>query len=193
MRVSKQTAADNRRRILTAAARLFRERGIDGAGVDAITEAAGLTHGAFYSQFGSKETVVAEALRQVLDESRESWVRTAGSGEKGDVLTGFIDSYLSRPHRDAPGAGCAVAALGSDIARQPKRVRQVFTQKLEETIDLLAGLLPGKTASRRHDEAIRLFSTMLGALILARAVDQEALARRILKTTGDKLKGVASR
>ena len=72
MRVSKQAAAENRRRILTAAARLFREHGIDGAGVDAITEAAGLTHGAFYSQFESKEAVVAEALRLVLDESRES-------------------------------------------------------------------------------------------------------------------------
>ena len=193
MRVSKQTAADNRRRILTAAARLFREQGIDGAGVDAITEAAGLTHGAFYSQFGSKETVVAEALRLVLDESRESWVRTAKSGEQGDVLAGFIDTYLSPRHRDAPGAGCAVAALGSDIARQPKRVRQVFTQKLEETIDLFSGLVPGKTASRRSDEAIRLFSTMVGALILARAVDEEALSRRILKTVGAGLKGVTSK
>ena len=193
MRVSKQAAAENRQRILAAAARLFREQGIDGAGVDAITEAAGLTHGAFYSQFGSKETVVAEALRLVLDESREAAARTARDAGKGDALTGVIDSYLSRRHRDSPGAGCAVAALGSDIARQPKKIRQVFTQKLDETMDTLAGLVPGKTPSHRYDGAIRLFSTMLGALILARAVDGEALSRRILKTVADDLKGVASR
>ena len=100
MRVSKQVAAENRRQILTAAARLFREHGIDGAGVDAITEAAGLTHGAFYSQFESKEAVVAEALRLVLDESRELWARDASGEEKNDVLERIIDRYLSRRHRD---------------------------------------------------------------------------------------------
>jgi TetR/AcrR family transcriptional repressor of nem operon len=99
--VSKQAAAENRRRILTAAARLFREQGIDGAGVDAITEAVGLTHGAFHSQFESKEAVVAEALRLVLDESRELWERDASGEEKSDVLERIIDRYLSRRHRDS--------------------------------------------------------------------------------------------
>ncbi len=191
MRVSKQAAAENRRQILTAAARLFREHGIDGAGVDAITEAAGLTHGAFYSQFESKEAVVAEALRLVLDESRELWARDASGEEKNDVLERIIDRYLSRRHRDSPGAGCAVAALGSDIARQPKKIRDVFTKRLEESLDILAGLVPARTASRRYDMAIQLFSAMVGALILARAVDEEALSRRILQTVAEGLKRVA--
>src|SRR5512143_1127372 len=108
MRVSKQAAAENRRRILTAAARLFRERGIDGAGVDAITEAAGLTHGAFYSQFESKEAVVAEALRLIFDESRELWVRDSSGKDRTDALEKIIDRYLSRRHRDSLGAGCVV-------------------------------------------------------------------------------------
>src|SRR5215831_1462036 len=86
MRVSKQAAADNRRRILNAAARLFREEGIDGAGVDAVTEAAGLTHGAFYSWFESKEALVLEALRLVLDELRELWSRNASGKDKRDAL-----------------------------------------------------------------------------------------------------------
>jgi TetR/AcrR family transcriptional repressor of nem operon len=192
VRVSKQAAAENRRRILTAAARLFREHGIDGAGVDAITEAAGLTHGAFYSQFGSKEAVVVEALRLVLDESNELWgVQGASGTDKRRALETIIDGYLSPRHRTALGKGCAVAALGSDLPRQSKKVRQVFTKRLEEGLEVLAGLVPAKAASRRHDVAIQLFSTMVGALILARAVGEESLSRRILETVAKGLKGYA--
>ena len=189
MRVSRQAAADNRRRILAAAARLFREQGIDGAGVDAITKAAGLTHGAFYSQFESKEAVVAEALRRVLDEARELWARDASSESKADALERIIDRYLSPGHRDSPGAGCAAAALGADIARQPKKIRGLATKRLDEGLEILAGLLPARTASRRYDAAIRLFSAMVGALILARAVEDEVLSRRILQAVADGLKG----
>jgi TetR/AcrR family transcriptional repressor of nem operon len=188
MRVSKQTAADNRRRILAAAAKLFRERGIDGAGVDAITEAAGLTHGAFYSQFESKEAVVAEALRRVLDEARELWAHDATSESEGDALERIIDRYLSPVHRDSRGAGCAAAALGADIARQPKKIRALATKGLDEGLEILAELIPARTPSRRYDGAIRLFSAMVGALVLARAVEDEALSRRILDTVADGLK-----
>jgi TetR/AcrR family transcriptional repressor of nem operon len=182
MRVSKQAAAENRRRILTAAARLFREQGINGTGVDAITEAAGLTHGAFYSQFESKEAVVAEALGLVLDETRDLWTRDASENDKRDALKKIVDRYLSPLHRDSPGAGCAAAALGSDIARQSKKIRALATERLEESLEILAGLVAARTRSRRSDEAIRLFSAMVGALVLARAVDDDALSRRILRT-----------
>ena len=192
MRVTKQVAAENRRRILTAAARLFREHGIDGAGVDAITEAAGLTHGAFYSQFDSKEAVVAEALRLVLDESRDLWARDASGQDKSDALERIVDRYLSPRHRDSPGAGCAVAALGSDVARQPRKIRDLFAKRLEESLDILAGLVPARAASRRYDAAIRLFSTRVGALILARAVGDETLSRRILRTAANGMKDSAS-
>jgi TetR/AcrR family transcriptional repressor of nem operon len=175
MRVTKQVAAENRRRILTAAARLFREQGIDGAGVDAITEA-----------------VVAEALRLVLDESRDLWARDASGEDKSDALERVIDRYLSPRHRDSPGAGCAVAALGSDVARQPGKIRDVFSKRLGESLEILAGLIPARTASRRYDAAIRLFSTLVGALILARAVRDEALSRRILQAAANGLKDGAS-
>ncbi|HET9061971.1 MAG TPA: TetR/AcrR family transcriptional regulator [Candidatus Binatia bacterium] len=192
MRVSKAAAAENRRRILVAAAQLFREHGIDGTGVDAITEGAGLTHGAFYSQFESKQAVVAEALRLLLDESRERWARNASGEDKGELLERFIDTYLSQDHRDSPGVGCAVAALGSEIARQPKQIRAAFSKTLEESLDLLAGLVPARTASGRYAVAIQHFSALVGALILARAVDDEALSRRILQTVAKGLKGSAS-
>jgi TetR/AcrR family transcriptional repressor of nem operon len=188
MRVSKQAAAENRQRILAAASRLFREHGIDGAGVDAITDAAGLTHGAFYSQFGSKEAVVEEALRLVLDESRDLWARSAGASGGREALERIIDAYLSPRHRDSLGKGCAVAALGSDLPRQPKKVRKVFTERLEAGLAVLADLMPAKRSSRSPDEAIRLFSAMLGALILSRAVADEPLSRKILETVAQAVK-----
>jgi TetR/AcrR family transcriptional regulator, transcriptional repressor for nem operon len=190
MRVSKETAAENRRRILTAASRLIREQGISGAGVDSIMTAAGLTHGAFYSHFDSKEAVVEEALRVVLDESRQLWVRRASRKGKRDALETIIDGYLSPRHRNSLGEGCAVAALGSDLPRQPRMVRRAFTKRLQESLAMLASLVPAKAASRGDDVAIRLFSSMLGALILSRAVADEALSRRILRTVADELKSM---
>jgi TetR/AcrR family transcriptional repressor of nem operon len=190
MRISKQAAAENRGRILDAAARLFRELGIDGAGVDAITEDAGLTHGAFYSQFGSKEAVVAEALRLALEETCARWARCASGADERRALEAIIDDYLSPRHRDSPGKGCAVAALGSDLPRQPKRVREAFTKRLEENLATLAALVPAKAASRRRDVAMQILSTMVGALILARAVDDESLSRMILEAVARALKSV---
>ena len=189
MRVSKQQAADNRRRFLTAAARLFRERGIDGTGVDAITKAAGLTHGAFYSQFESKEAVVAEAMRLATEQSRHALESFAKGKGRREALTRVVDAYLARRHRDAPGQGCAIAALGAEMARQPKAVRAPFTKALEEMLEKLADLARGKAARDRYDEAIALFSGMLGGLILARAVSDESLSRRILRTVANHPKG----
>lgn len=190
MRVSKQAAAVRIRCRFSAAARLFREQGIGGAGVDAITEAAGLTHGAFYSQFGSKESVVMEALRLALDQSNELWAQSAGATDRRRALEAIIDGYLSPRHRNSLGKGCAVAALGSDLARQPKRVRAVFTKRFEEGLEVLASLVPAKAGADRRDVAIQLFSAMLGALILARAVDDGSLSRRILGTVAKGLKGI---
>ena len=192
MRVSKQVAAENRQRILAAAGRLFRERGIDGAGVDAITEAAGLTHGAFYSQFGSKEAVVVEALDLILNESNARWARAAGEADKRQVLESIIDGYLSSRHRNTLGKGCAVAALGSDLPRQSKKAREVFTERLEEGLEVLASLVPARTASRRRDVATQLFSAMVGGLILARAVGSESVSQRILDTVAKQLKSIAA-
>ena len=188
MRVSKQAAAENRRRILDAAATLFRQNGVDGTGVDAITEAAGLTHGAFYSRFESKEQVVAEALRIAFDESRELWARYSDGPDNRRALETIIDGYLSPRHRDAIGKGCPVAALATDVARQPRKVRTAFTKKLEEGLAVLAELVPAKTASRRRDVAIQIYSAMLGALILSRAVNDDSLSRRMLGTVAKSLK-----
>src|SRR5271167_1608305 len=187
MRVSKKTAAKNRERILTSAARLFRENGIGATGVDAITEDAGLTHGGLYSQFGSKEAIAAEAIRFALARSKRVWQRALERNPGKRALPAIVDGYLSRAHRDAPGTGCVVAALGTDIARQPRRVRQAFTGQIKDDLEFLSRLMPNDGHARRYEDAIVAFASMAGALILARAVNDEQLSDLILKSTAKRV------
>ncbi len=193
MRVSKERAAQNRRHILTSAARLFREHGIGATGVDSITEAAGLTHGAVYSQFGSKEVIAAEAVRLALLRSKHLWQRLAERGEKKKVFGSIVAQYLSPEHRDSAGQGCVVAALGSEIARQPRRVRDVFTREFKNSLNFLAELMCEDDPSCNREDAIAAFVSMLGALILARAVSDETLSHQILKTTAKRVTGASAR
>src|SRR6266478_1536617 len=106
MKVSKEKTAENRRSIVRAASRLFRERGIEGTGVDAISTAADLTHGAVYSQFGSKEAITVEALRLALAGSRRIWLRRLDKLGRKTALSAIVQGYLSAVHRDEPGTGC---------------------------------------------------------------------------------------
>jgi TetR/AcrR family transcriptional repressor of nem operon len=190
MRVSKKQAAENRERILTSAARLFREHGIGATGVDAITEDAGLTHGGLYSQFGSKEIIAAEAISFALVKSKRVWQRALERNPGKRALPAIVDGYLSRAHRDAPGTGCVVAALGTDISRQPRRIRQAFTREIKDDLEFLSRLMPNSDNSTSYEDAIVAFASMAGALILARAVNDEALSDLILKSTA---KGVLKR
>jgi TetR/AcrR family transcriptional repressor of nem operon len=173
MRVSKEKAAENRERILKAASRLFRERGLS-VGVDEVASAAGMTHGSLYSHFGSKERLAAEALRYAL----------AGSASKYagvETLADYAARYLSIQHRDRPGAGCAVAALGNEAPRQGSAMRAAFTEGLRRMVQRLSGL--ARRQRRRgqdDDEALAIAATLIGGIVLARAVDDEELSDRIL-------------
>jgi TetR/AcrR family transcriptional repressor of nem operon len=187
MRVSREQAAHNRQKILTAATRLFRERGISATGVDAITADAGLTHGAVYSQFGSKEAIVTEAMREAQAGSRRLWQHLADRNGAKQAFATIVAQYLSRAHRDAAGRGCVVAALACEIARQPDRVRDAFTAELKEGLEYLAEMMKGDDSSHRRDEAIEAFATMVGALVLARAVNDERLSNRILEATAKRV------
>ncbi len=187
MRVSKEKAAENRQHILTAAARLFREHGIHATGVDSITKDVGLTHGGLYSQFGSKEAIAAEAIRFAVTRSKRIWQRAAERKQGTKALRGIVEGYLSGEHRDSPGQGCIIAALGADIARQPQSVREAFTKEVAEVFEFLAGLMPGEDPTRRYDDAIAAFAGMAGALMLARAVNDQTLSERILHTTAKRV------
>src|SRR5215217_3193333 len=117
MKVSRAEAAQNRERIIEAAARLFRERGFDGIGVAELMKFAGLTHGGFYGHFASKEDLMAQASTHALNRVQDHWEKFA-ERESGQPLAALQASYLSPQHRDNPGKGCLMAALGADAARQ---------------------------------------------------------------------------
>lgn len=178
MRYPASETAERHERILAEAARLFRERGFSGAGVAEIMQAAGLTHGAFYAHFDSKEALAAEATGRALAQTGER-VRARADGA-ADPERAFLDGYLSATHRDRPGEGCAIAALGPEIARHPA-VRAPFTREVGRMVDGLAERLARKDGTAPRRAAIRLLSAAVGALILARAVDDPALSDEILE------------
>jgi len=184
MRVSKEKVAENHERILDEAARLFRERGLSGVGVDALTEAAGLTYGSLYSHFGSKEALMAEAVTRAF----------AGFGIKMSATksaAAFVEQYLSAEHRDGPGDGCAVAALGCEMSRQSKTVRRAFTEGAKGAMARLGARLPDEPSREREDKAWAMIATLMGAIVLARAVDDPALSDRILSAARTRLGAAA--
>jgi len=187
MRVSKEQAAENRARILTETARMIREAGIGGVGVDALTKAAGLTHGSLYSRFGSKERLVAEALAHAVQTSDARMLKELTSGAPGQGLAAVVARYLSPKHRDAPGGGCALAAIGPEAARQGGAVRQAFTRGVRGFAARLAAAMPARGAQPPEDAALATVATLVGALILARAVDDPELSDRILAASAQRL------
>src|ERR1700716_2694511 len=177
MRVSREKAAENRERIVDAAARLFRDKGFDGVGVDAIMKDAGLTHGGFYGHFASKEALAAEAVACAFGRSA---ARQSDIGSLGEL----VSDYLSERHRADRANGCAVAALGADYGRQGQALRKVLTASVRRQIDRLASLLKRRGAARRR-RALASYAGMVGALTLARAVDDPVLAQEILAAARD--------
>jgi TetR/AcrR family transcriptional repressor of nem operon len=175
MRVSREQAAENRERIVETAGRLFRESGFDGVGVDAIMKAAGLTHGGFYGHFDSKDDLVAEAMGRALDRSTETQGRFT-------ALDDLVGEYLSERHLADRANGCAVAALGSDMVREGKGVRHALTAHVRGQVARFMGLLKGGSAAARRKRAIATLAGIVGALTLARAVDDPALSKEILAT-----------
>jgi TetR/AcrR family transcriptional repressor of nem operon len=179
MKVSREQAALNRERILDAAAQLFRERGFDGIGVADLMKAAGLTHGGFYGHFSSKEELIAEASARALTSTFAHLSKQAERGS-GDPLSAVASSYLSNGHRDHPGAGCLIAALGPDVSRQGHAVRRTVTDYVRAAVDLLATLVPGKSKAARRQQAFSTYATLVGTMVMARAVDDRALSQEIL-------------
>lgn len=174
MRLTREQAAENRRRILDAAGRLFRERGYDGVGIADVMAEAGFSHGGFYNHFPSKEALAAESCASVLASAPSFATLEQGEWRR------FAEGYVSTAHRNDRRDGCAIAALAADAARQPKDVQAPFAEGVERTIELLAAAMGG---SRK--EATRLFAELVGSLILSRAVQRAnpALADAILSAT----------
>ena len=177
MRVTREQAAAHREKILDVAGTLFRERGFDGIGVADIMKRAGLTHGGFYGHFASKEDLAAEITERIL--TREGWLERL-TGTPNPSIGEVVRKYLSTRHRDDAGHGCLFAALASDVVRQPRSVRRGFTDGLRRRLDALQSVLPGRAAARRR-RALATMAGMVGALMLARAVDDPKFSDEILE------------
>ena len=183
MKVSRAQMILHRNRILEAASRMFRSRGFERSGVAEIMNAAGMTHGGFYGHFASKSTLAAEACSAALTTASARW--GALIDESPDkALEAILDGYLSDRHRDSPATGCALAALATEAAREDGAVRSAFTGAVERRIELLAKLARGTPAARR-EEAIATLAGMVGAIVLARVVDDASLSDAILDATSN--------
>jgi TetR/AcrR family transcriptional repressor of nem operon len=182
MRYAKGHKDETRRHILDVASAQFRESGIAAVGLAGIMSEAGLTNGAFYSHFSSKEDLVREVLTDALARREE---QHKANLESGVALETTIRDYLSTRHRDRAGTGCPTAALVAEIARHPKPTRDAFTAKMSAIITLMAEQIGEGSAEQRRRKAITIYSTMVGALQLSRAVNDRKLSEEILENAVD--------
>ena len=192
MRVSRQKAAESRERIIDAAGVLFREKGFDGIGVADIMKAAELTHGGFYGHFASKDDLVAQASQRAMARAAMNWTNVTASAPKNPYAA-LLEHYLSPRHRDDPGHGCAFAALSGEAARCGNPVRSAFARGLEPLIEIIAKAVPGRSKSGRRRKAVAAVAELVGALMLARAVDDPALSNEILDAAKQELLAAANR
>lgn len=163
-------------RIVSVAARAIRRSGYDGTGVADIMKEAGLTHGAFYAHFASREAMLAEAASRACAESAAAAADVVAKEPPGTALAAMLGAYLSNAHVENVELGCPLAALGSETSRQAPEVRRVATRHIKEMIDLVARQLPDWGRPSAHERALVTLSTMVGALLLARAVDDPGLS-----------------
>src|SRR5947207_11729434 len=163
-------------RIVEAAARAIRRSGYNGTGVADIMKGAGLTHGGFYAHFSSREAMLAEAADRAGSESVATMARIAATSPPRRALKAMMEAYLSKAHVEAVDTGCATAALGSEMPRQTPEVRRAATRRIKEMIDLVARQSPDWGKPGPHERALVTVATMVGALVLARAVDDPRLS-----------------
>jgi TetR/AcrR family transcriptional regulator, transcriptional repressor for nem operon len=178
MRYEKGHKDATRRHIIDVAGARFRENGVAAMGLAGIMSDAGLTNGAFYTHFESKEDLVQAVLANALGR-REQTLRTAAESPAG--LEAMIREYLAPRHRDNPGGGCPTAALVAEIARHPKETRDAFTDKVSAFIALIATQLRAGSADARRRNAMAIYGMMVGTLQLARAVNDRSLSDEMLE------------
>jgi len=175
-RSSRKDTERHRQQVIDGAATLLRERGVDGVNVDFEMAEAGLTHGGFYAHFDSREGMLAEAADRAGADTVALMARVAGRAAPKRELEAMLGAYLSREHVEDTETGCAIAALGCEMPRQSPRVRRAATRRIKEMIDLIARLSPDWGKPGGHDRALVTLATALGAVVVARAVDDPKLA-----------------
>ena len=164
MRYSPQHKAENHEKILSTAARSFREHGGDSSGIGTVMKKVGLTKGGFYRHFGSKDDLFVEAVARAFDEMGRVMEEVAKSAPEGQALRAIIEHYLSARHANSPGTGCVVAALGPELARKPLSVRKRIEALREAYRERLLPFVPGRTREEKVAKFQLLFPSMAGVL-----------------------------
>jgi len=191
MRVSRTQAAENRQTVINVASRLFREHGFDGIGLKDLMKGAGLTQGAFYKQFASKEDLAAQASRRALESASSRWSAAAADSPK-DPLGAVIAFYLSAEHRGEKMDGCPVVALGSDAARQGIDVKASFEAGIKDYLGVLGRFIAEADGADPDGKAMAILSTMVGSLTLSRIVNDPDLAQAFLDTAVEQVRAVVA-
>jgi AcrR family transcriptional regulator len=171
--------AETHERIVRAAARAVRQHGYAGVNVADVMKDAGLTHGGFYAHFASREAMLAEALESAGAESLTTLGKATASVPPAEAIEAFVAAYLSDDHVGHAEAGCALAALGSETRRQPAELRRGATRRVKEMADLIARQLPGWAEADGRGDALGVMSSLVGAVVIARIVDDPALSTAI--------------
>ncbi len=180
MRYSKEHKLETHARIVKKASVRLREKGAHGIGVADLMKEAGLTHGGFYAHFDSREALVIEAFVDTMDRSTERWRKLAEQAPAEKRFTVIVDSYLTAVHRDDPGHGCVVPALGAEIARESPKTRKAFAAKLEQMIDMIAEQIPQVPRKAARKQAMAALATMMGTLVMARIAGNGEVSDEIL-------------
>jgi TetR/AcrR family transcriptional repressor of nem operon len=191
MRVSRIQAEKNRETVIDVASRLFREHGFDGIGLKDLMENAGLTQGAFYKQFTSKDDLASQASRRALASAFSRWSAAAAANPQ-DPLGAVISFYLSTEHREETMDGCPVVAVGSDAARQGADVKASFEAGIREYLELLGRWVGDAAGENPGSKTMAILSTMVGAVLLSRAVNDEHLSNRFLQAAAESVRTVPS-
>jgi AcrR family transcriptional regulator len=180
-----------RERIVRAAARAIRKHGYEGVGVADVMKQAGLTHGGFYAHFESRDALLAAAADQAGAETIEYLARAVAAAKPGQELTALVYTYLSDQHVAAPEQGCVIAAAGSEAPRQQAEVRRAASRRIKDLIGLIERQFPEWGRSAAHDKAMGIAATLVGALVLARAVDDAQLSSRVRKAARELIRAAA--
>jgi TetR/AcrR family transcriptional regulator, transcriptional repressor for nem operon len=191
MRVSRTQAAENRETVINVASRLFRERGFDGIGLKDLMKGAGLTQGAFYKQFASKEDLAAQASSRAFESAFNRW-STAMAAKPEDPLGAVLAFYLSMGHREIKMDGCPLVALASDAGRQGGEVKASFEAGIKAHLEVLSGLVAEAEDPEAKCKAMAVLSQMVGAVTLSRAVNDPHLAKSILDAAAKQIREVVA-
>jgi TetR/AcrR family transcriptional regulator, transcriptional repressor for nem operon len=182
-RIAARSKEATHERIVETAARAIRRSGYDGTSVADIMKEAGLTHGGFYAHFSSREAMLAEAADRAGAEAVATSARVAANAPSEQALHWLLSAYLSEEHVKNTEIGCPVAALGSEMPRQAPEVRRAATRRIKEMIDVIARQSPNWGQPGAHEQSLVTAATMVGALVMARAVDDSKLSDALLKAS----------